>query len=856
MLKKIFASLLSLLFIAPSAAVLSAKPSREPVFLVNSTKEVRGVDGHNYDEETITESGWDIIHTYSDDNFVPTLKKDFYAPSGYAFYLEISDSVISNIMEEIQDVPDVTYKTLGIIFGYTFFGTQVTETKAYFYNETQIADKSTTGNPVDGMAAIIKEIVRKHVVYKSDEIKQADDVSAYAMISVSNEEQKNYRLKLNTKPIHIEPFDESDYVIIEASYHLQTKSAHISSAVIGGFFNNSIYENPFGFTIDENTDHEFCLIANGTTIARFTNEDFRGITISVPNEGIEVQTKIQFISGGVKYEYYSHKIFLKDPGFGLSVGEYRNRDTVQRDTEYPLEFELGGLGEYELNLNKNSVLKINLMPFRLNDKERGHELYNDQPLPPFGEPGHYYYQPSDNENTLYNEGRFDELNALRYEGTYYVADENGNLTVFNGQKLFDENISKDSYNPDFNKKQFSVDYAGKWEFVSGDIRFFFQNVAMEFANHTAPAYYWPLEVVVANDETDTINLNVEDEVNLLIGGNTIDIIPSLSNSSDEVYYFNWKADKEGIIDYYMDETGKLTITPLRAGLVNLTVTADSKFLSQTDKTISVRVMDSIYGIAKLVVPDEFHYAEQELTVSVDIRGITKFQNIDVTWKVVDKGDKELEENKDYRVNDNATLTMLKPKSTDYKVTAYYEGVEIGTISLHFGYLDVNKFLKHNIWWIALITLGLVFVVVFLKHLTSRGRTTVQRIDYVYSSLSTFLSNDKLSKNEAKRTKRLITSCLNSCEDLNIEASNQYEKAIRYLRKSLTDIKSILNGWNKNDETEKSVLIDRLVTDLAKALNVAKEIETAREIIDANHQKANKKNFEYIETPKPEKKEKK
>ena len=848
MLKKIFIPLLSLFFVAPAA--MNFAYAKEGVKQVNADPE------HNWDKEVIEEEGWNIIHFYTKEELVPTLKKDFCVPSGFAFYLEIEDETVSNIIEEIKTIPNYTYSKISFQFGYTFYGSTIEDFTIRYYNEDDINAKSTTGQPIDGMAVLIKENVHKHEIFKSNEFKDSDNVSAFVEIGIADADLKTHRLRLISKALSVEPFDETDYISLLVQHKPQKNTAHLTSIVINGFFNTTIYPNEYGFTIDDGTDFEHSFIANdSTTIARFTNVSNPAMELTIPEQGIWVKSKIHFISGGKEYDYYSHNIFIQDPGFALLVDGYANRDTVQKNTEHVCEFSLGNHDIEEMEPKNASILDINLLPVRLSDDKNGHELYENPYLPPYGEPGHYYYLPSDNEISLYNAGKLDELNNSHYEGQYYIAGEDGVLSEYNGLEIFNKNITELNFNPDFNKTTFSVPFIGKWEFEIKQVKLCFKYETIDYVFNSLEYIYQPLEVVAAKDEAETITLNVGDELNLLLGGNTVDVIPTLSDSEDEVYYFDWSLDKEGIISFTKDPSGKISITPERAGLVNLTVSAESKYLTKTTKTIPVRVMDSIYGVAKLVAPDGFHYVDEECTISVDIRGITRFQNIKIDWTVKEIDKTESVPAAEYIVNNDATLTLLKPKSTTYKITAAYEGVELGSIEVHFGYVDVDLFLRNNIWWIALITLGLVFVVVFLKHLTNRGRTTVQHIDYVYSSLSTFLSNDKLSKSEAKKTKRLITSCLNSCEDLNIEASNQYEKAIRYLRKSLTDIKAILNKWDKNDETEKSVLIDRLVTDLAKALNVAKEIETAREIIDANHQKANKKNFEYIETPKPEKKKK-
>ena len=104
------------------------------------------------------------------------------------------------------------------------------------------------------------------------------------------------------------------------------------------------------------------------------------------------------------------------------------------------------------------------------------------------------------------------------------------------------------------------------------------------------------------------------------------------------------------------------------------------------------------------------------------------------------------------------------------------------------------------------------------------------------------------KLDKKKIRREITRCLHKVKDLN----DQYEKATRYLRKSLNDIKKLI----KKHDVEKSVMYEGLDKDLSKALNVVKEIEYANDLIEQYHNAANKQNFEVIAKEKPEKKENK
>ena len=64
--------------------------------------------------------------------------------------------------------------------------------------------------------------------------------------------------------------------------------------------------------------------------------------------------------------------------------------------------------------------------------------------------------------------------------------------------------------------------------------------------------------------------------------------------------------------------------------------------------------------------------------------------------------------------------------------------------------------------------------------------------------------------------------------------------VEKIEKEGDDIKTIQVKLTPED---KGVIYQRLNTDLGKALNVAKEIEAAKELIEQRHAEANKKNFE-------------
>ena len=112
-----------------------------------------------------------------------------------------------------------------------------------------------------------------------------------------------------------------------------------------------------------------------------------------------------------------------------------------------------------------------------------------------------------------------------------------------------------------------------------------------------------------------------------------------------------------------------------------------------------------------------------------------------------------------------------------------------------------------------------------------------------------MADDKLTLVELKKIKRSISHCVNRVEDLNVNSLNQYEKPLRYLRKSNQDAKTLLNKWEHITPEDKSVYTERLDSDLSKALSVAKEIQTAKQLVDEYHDKANRRNYEVLDEDK-------
>ena len=507
---------------------------------------------------------------------------------------------------------------------------------------------------------------------------------------------------------------------------------------------------------------------------------------------------------------------------GFTLDEEGNI-VIEKAGKYVINFHL-----YDSN-NIHIQLKKNVLPIR----------------PAIGEETFIYYVASEDEVRLHSERRDEEFLSEAAGGIYYVWDaETEQFTEYQGVDLIKQysKMYLEYFDPedlDLIEGYPVIPYSGQWYIylcVQGSVgphQYYFETNSQE------------LEVAPGNKSDIEIMLNVPDEVNLIQGADDLEIYPRLSYKENIDYYYNWEMSKEGIVEFEeQDDAGTINVKTVGVGVTYMTVSVESKLFAPVSKTISVRVLDQIYDVAKIKVPNEFHYAGKDLTAAISVRGFTNIQNVNIDWKVTNKAGSELDTTK-LVVNKDATVTLLKAESDDYTITAYYEGVKLDTIKVQVRYTDLNKFLKANVWWILLMTIGLVVFVVLMRKLFKRGKTTVENIEKVYQVFCQCLSDDKLTLPELKLIKREITKCVHRCEDLNIEAFNQYEKSIRYLRKSLADTNALIKKWDNISIEDKSAFTEKLNLDLAKALNVAREIENAKELVDQYHMTANRKNYETI-----------
>ena len=711
-------------------------------------------------------------------------------------------------------------------------------------------------------------------------------------------------------------FDFVKYRVRYFQHENIERRVNIDCELIPDFFNEYSTDdeyayNPHGWLTDTTTpyeyaleprpdgsDHYWCdykitLLAFDTVAIGYFDRSM-GLEMTYPAEPIRAKIKLEFTSGGVDYTFCSREFIFGDPNLRMAVDDPQDRKSVQKDTEhlYSVQFDyLDGFTFQSLNVSVNGEIE-RLMP----DDEYiiyCYDYNNESEIPVPGEGGKegvYYYIPSENEKELHSQGRDEEMFATPSEGHYYQweqyisgYDEETYEPIYDWhygetavvpfidisrqgaiqdeethEWTFLDPITDEELDSLINQR-LSFPFTGRFSSFLFDMHAEFTDGSYAYISNVQDELF---EIVEEGATKADIVLDCEDDFSMVVGGSDIVISPRVkTKKTDSQYYISCETDVKTGIEVKQDADNNFTISAIGDGVTTkLTFIVEGPDFQRTEKTITIHSLSGsdIFNNATVVVKDEFHKAGVDLDVHLAVQYANtqslreNIKNIDVEWKVTNKkGD--VVPGDQIKVKDNASMTLVNPDSDDYIITAVYDGIEVASLKVQVRYVDMNKFLRANIWWIVLITLSFLALMVFFATVTKRSKSTVDRIERVYGVYCQCISNDSLSKEELVRIKREITRCLHSCEDLNIDAFNQYEKSTRYLRKSLGDVKTLMNNYDTLSEGDKSVMYERLNADLGKALNVAKEIENAKGLIDQYHKNANRKNFETLTEDKKENK---
>lgn len=848
-------------FMAPAATNMAESFNRvlEPEFVLNEDENPDVLHGYTY-EDTYASDGT-LYRTFDTDELTPVAVRSFCKPSGYIFHLDAEEANVREMVDQIVFAgSNLTFLELSI--GYKLSGSTVNVSR-------ELMPTFSPSTPIEDRCASVTQLFMVRLegceLFKTLNAGSEFTITPVVDVRFRVASTGNFGYTIfNGKSVTTNPYNEKDFISLSAAFAKSdfSHSGNLALSVISSddFFCEAPNYNEFGWHTDTTidlgdgeycADYTFSIYAFGDVPIALDLQCTKMVQLTIPEEELPVKAVIKFVSEGTEYTLESKTLILRDPDYNMTIDGYADRSAVQRNATHTFGLSIDGLIKEEI---VEAKVDVKVVPYRLSDKEIGHELYDNPVLPSTGVEGNYYYIPTSDEIDLYNAGNIGELNNKKAEGQYYIY-KDGSFAEYESESIISQDYDIEDDGPinpsELLTKDMSIPYNGKWQISINDTRFATKSISYYVNN-----YIQNLDVFSEGSDKDEIIFNVPDETNLLLGAGSIDIKPTITTASglSGEYYFEYELSKQGVVEITQGENGILNVEPIHAGLVNLRLDVESSLFPKMSKQISIRVLDGAYDSSTIEVADEFHKAGQDLNVALNVRGFTNIQNLDVTWKIVNKKKVVLPPEKIEKHSD-ATMTFKAPETGDYTISAFIDGIEVAKLTVEIRYVDMNNFLRMNIWWIVITTLGLVFLMIFFFTITKRSKSTVDRIERVYGVYCQCISNDTLTEPELKRIKREITRCLHHCEDLNIEAFNQYEKSTRYLRKSLMDTKVLMEKYSDLTPEQKGVLYENLNRDLGKALNVAKEIEAAKNMSEQYHSQANRQNFEVVKEDKPKKNKK-
>ena len=171
-----------------------------------------------------------------------------------------------------------------------------------------------------------------------------------------------------------------------------------------------------------------------------------------------------------------------------------------------------------------------------------------------------------------------------------------------------------------------------------------------------------------------------------------------------------------------------------------------------------------------------------------------------------------------------------------------------------------KVIKDNIIWIVLITLLILGLFIFGKILIGNKGSIVKKIDGVIDRFDKIDAHDKDVVKKLNHLRLILLADIDYAKNIDMNALNEYEKAIRSLAEAMVNIKKITKNKDKLSETEYLDTFNDIRNKLEKALIVAREIEDAKQLALRNSYMANENNIVSVEPvkkvkPKKEKKTK-
>lgn len=750
-------------------------------------------DGHYKIEFEEEKENYNITRYYKGYD-VGVIQENFRAPSGCVLTVEANWNYLQDVRFELQEHEYINgkddFSMVGVVIYRNINGSKIYSDSAYAWNVGR-----------EDLENYIKDTTSSLKLYEINE--KISDVDVFSTIEVTvstivaeYEWPVDITLVFEVEPYHVKKYVPGDILSLEAGYYSDGRTS------IMAVLDENLFNDKYGFKTDgrepypwdETQYFENYLIQyfdKDTNIILDTDDAYDitpGVEFNnVPTKPLTVFALLTFNANGIEYKFYSNEIVIKDIIEGILIDGYNNRDSVGANTKHTLK----------LNVDHS------------------------------------------NEN-ITSAWLYVSLKGTSYEPCNHVCEP---------EKYWEyRSLSTGQYTSvteDFWEFDFQYKIAGEYQLL------------IQLKYKTDKEYYdnlFELPLVISEIQKEytpvdkALTFNVQEErIDCIAGGGAIDVSANIASdvlNDGEVPTFVWNVSRLNVVEL-VAEKNRVKILPIGSGVVTVTVTCSALAFDGITKSIVINVIDDIYSVSSIAAVDEFHYSGKDLVVWLSVDKYNNIVNFAPEWRVVDKDGEDVP----YINNGDMTITVLSPKQNDYKVTALYNGIEIDSKIIEVRTVNVDKFVRSNIVWIVLITLGFMIVVLFLKSVLEKKGSLVAKIDKTYKKFEKTDRNSSDIDKKLKGIKLSILTDIDYAKNLNMNALNEYEKTIRYLGKSLADIKELSREKNKLNSQEFSDLYNKLDKDLSKALAVAKEIEDAKNLAEENSLKANKNNIAEAEKTK-------
>ena len=733
----------------------------------------------------------------------------FKAPSGCVLTIEPNDFNIATIANHFKETTEAATNE-------NYYSMIYMQTYRYINGVKFEADYVAHWSVDIGLQMYLWNNLSSLTLYESDE--KTVDLSVSASLEVGlyykytdGDQQKDAFTKLifDFAPYEIKKYEKGDILNLKTNYYLSLGNPRIDVTCQLLY---DIFNEKYGFKTDgrslnedgsvyyENYIIKYIDIDTNSIVATYTGKDIDKVLSieSSPNKPINLSATLSFTQDDISYIYYSNTVTVQNCLGSLTIDGFNNRTSIGVGNTH--QFRLETLFDPK---------DIDTAWFYLEDSTTNKEVVNHvlEPTYPPVEENSPTYQ-------LYHEYQDD---FFTFE---YKCDTVGEVTLIGNIK------------------------------IDGATTQYYDDLEFTFTVTENEIEYTPLN--------EGLTVNVDDVIDVVAGGSDFVITPNLASdliNDGEVINYTYSLSRLNVID--VKQVGdEFNISTIGSGVVVLTISVNTKGNGIINKSITINSVDNIYSIASVTVNDEFHYSGQNLEAKLHVEHYNNLLNFAPEWKVFNRDGEEVE----FVDNHDLSITVIEPKESDYTISAYYHGVEINSLVVQVRDVNVNEFVKNNIIWIVLITLLILGLFIFGKILIGKKGSIVKKIDGVIDRFDKIDAHDKDVVKKLNHLRLILLADIDYAKNIDMNALNEYEKAIRSLAEAMVNIKKIAKNKDKLSETEYLDTFNDIRNKLEKALIVAREIEDAKQLALRNSYMANENNIVSVEPvkkvkPKKEKKTK-